>query len=140
MREIIFRGKRVDDGEWVEGQFVDNGRGKPYEAYILESEAPSFDELTEVDPETVSQYTGLKDREGNNIFEGDLIDFKANYTSKKGGYLKGFIEWHESRAGFVFKSLNGLEEDFYCLLEESDEGHWQWKIIGNRWDNPELLQ
>lgn len=72
MREILFRGKRVDNGEWVYGNYVEDEQG----ASIL-YQYPKHGGLTRerIYSETVGQYTGIKDKNGNKIFEGDIIRF-----------------------------------------------------------------
>ena len=124
MREIIFRGKRVDNGEWVEGYFVNLWlvNYQKHQPIITDNNAVSY----EIDPSTVGQYTGLCDKNGKKIFEGDIFEWgyagvkEFRYVIVYDAELTSFIG--ERHFGFV--SLNGVDVE----------------VIGNIHDNPELLK
>lgn len=144
MREILFRGKRVDNGEWVYGTY---GRHTSFDAMIIDR--PYLDsngDLTAlnfwtVNPETVGQFTGLTDKNGVKIFEGDIV---KEYKSKD--KVKGVVKFGEYQSG-----INKYADDLGFYVEWTTEnfliqelGYWCRKnmleVIGNIHDNPELLE
>jgi len=142
MREIKFRGKRKDDGKWIYGNLVIL-RNK---YFICEKDTSIFDTyfehcFKEVIPETVGQYTGLKDKNGKEIFEDDIVDDnwydvygeKINkYLIVKFGEYCGLDYYDYPNYGFYLENENGEQ---YALPY-----HEPIKIIGNIHDNPELLK
>lgn len=140
-REILFRGKRADNGEWVEGYCVklDN------KAYIARIKRLQNDEevllYVEVIPETVGQYTGLTDKNDKKIFEGDIIKFttwdcQGSDTQHIGVVKLAYGMWS------IWKSSNseywGADGAFGLYMVHS--GDDEIEVIGNIHDNPELLE
>ena len=133
MREILFRGKRLDNGEWVEGNlFVSDTDGG---TYILEGSRIVTIEW-EVDPSTVCQYTGLTDKNGKRIFEGDIVQYHERQFDGKDVPVRDAVIYEEG--GFSVRAyfLNNW-------LWNSINGNTQLRdveIIGNIHDKPELLK
>ncbi len=143
MRTIKFRGKRVDKDELVFGDLLTGMGYKKGKFYILPhltyypSDCNSLDGY-EVETETVGQFTGLYDKDGKEIYEGDLIEVN--------GRLFGVVEWHKDGYFFINDTIVGIRSDggSYSPIGEmvryfSNHGH-DFSVIGNIHDNPELLK
>ena len=122
-REILFRGKRKSDGKWIFGNLLqtdDDG------TYIIQNHVPHhFLKNFEVDPESICQYTGLTDKNGRKIFEGDILRFEncSNYP----------VVWDDDYCAFGscwYSDFDHLSK--YRSIEI--------EVVGNIFDNPELLE
>lgn len=138
MREILFRAKRKDNGEWIEGSFIkakaENNKNVLY--LIAPFTASAFD-VQEVIPETVGQYTGLTDNNGKKIFEGDIGFYKQTDWAKINGKLIiciGKVVYNEKTASFAVDSKDEIGAKNYDYFPIKD-----FEFIGNIHDNPELL-
>lgn len=134
MRDIEFRGKQTDNGEWVYGVPTKDGRG---EMVMVENifECEEYNcrgaNCLYVDENTVGQYTGLKDKNGTKIFEGDIVKrfllgkmyiFQIGYDNG----LASFI----GQAGIKFTTFDYDSAEFASA---------EFEVVGNIYDNPELL-
>ena len=130
-REILFRGARVCDGHFVNGSLVEvNGECDSNESvpHIVISYGPDTFDWFEVVPETVGQFTGMTDKNGTKIFEGDIV--KEKYKINERLY---YIVW---------------DNDYFALRAESEYTSYQLdelllshcEVIGNIYDNKELLK
>lgn len=142
MREILFKAKRVKNGEWIEGSLIDLDIDSGY-CYIVPpykgaSTLPINFLITDgmklVIPETLCQFTGLCDKNGNKIWENDIFQ----YTDKTMVTQKDLIEYNETHASFVrLRNTEKLGLQ-YLWIDEATCNHGE--VIGNIFDNPELLQ
>ena len=129
MREILFRGKRIDNGEWVEGYLY----GIWEQRYILWGMTNNVPNMVEVDPETICQYTGLIDKNGKKIWENDICDRKEEYPE--------IIKYHNGDWTLDYSYLKDKKIGYsYCNLGFYVFERKQVEVIGNIFDNPELLE
>ena len=126
MREILFKAKTFN-GKWVQGLLAH----KDNKWYISNKEGMPF--AFEVRPETIGQYTGLKDKNGNKIWENDII--KPYDTVTNEGYIIG---WDNEMGAFVFCDIN-TNDSLYVLVGHYIESIQPVEVIGNMFDNSELL-
>lgn len=140
-REILFRGKRVDNGEWVYGRglqqckdeigneivaiFTDIVKSEKY----IKKEGRYTLYYVPVKAETLGQYTGLKDKNNKKIFEGDIIESK--------GY-RHIVKYNEDLAGFCSANVKYLED--LCGLNQQWINECDKVVIGNVTDNPEMVK
>lgn len=154
MREILFRGKRVDNGEWVEGYY------SPCVIPIAGTIGHFINEggyrAVEIDPETVGQYTGLTDKNGTKIFEGDIArqDYSTSINAIFDPVTLGFVDATDIEGhhiGVVKITAQGVGMKNPTSYDDIDGTHhdtnrfvgiagYRCKVIGNIFDNSELLK
>lgn len=130
MHEILFRGKRLDNGEWVEGDLV-HSVYKVGDACVGKFGCTLG--MHQVDPSTVGQYTGLNDKNGKQIFEGDIL----RWTGEDGETGKVIVIF--AGGSFLLKCVEVLDAPA-DPFDEFDRGCQTLEVIGNIHDNQELLK
>ena len=142
MREILFRGK-MDNGEWVYGSFCMDALEQlnglcGIDGFIrLYDNAKGKMQTYEVDRETVGQYTGLIDKNGKRIFEGDIVAQNWYDYDEPRDDSFGNVEFCEYDCSFSVMDVN---KDGFMPLGRCGSYHWEVEVIGNVHDNQELLK
>ena len=130
MREILFRGQTAS-GEWVEGDLFINFRNELTLTYIRYPVNDIIYSRAKVFPETVGMYTGLCDKNGKKIFEGDILEFSDRLVE---------VFWHAHLGCWDCKFLKFTNKE--NGKDDMSPVHWEYKsiVIGNIHDNPEFLK
>ena len=143
----LFKAKRIDNGEWVQGNLVwSDDTDDDYKAVIIPTTNSNmftrggargdlgFENWCRVDPSTICQRTGLKDKNGKLIWENDVVGFWDTYSTENGQAEMdciGKVVWDDETISF--QVTNRLSAESYEVLDECS-------VIGNIFDNPELLE
>ena len=124
MREILFKAKRIDNGEWVEGYYLSDNR--PNGSHFLVCYCKYEEKTYEIDPSTICQYTGLTDKHGQKIWENDVAYMRCNGLS---GYGKVI---YENGCFWIDDKKRGRKYPF-------SNHDVKYRVDGNIFDNPELM-
>ena len=129
MREILFRGKRIDNGEWVYGAYM----AHDYDGHTILNQNLGVGTLQgfEVIPETVGQYTGLKDKNGKEIYEGDIV-----IAWSQGYQATGEVKQRIDGLWLMYPAYQHGKQWGLC---PNPKGGTTVEIIGNIYENPELM-
>ena len=141
MRDILFRGKRVDNGEWIHGYYIKathhwhkHGRHEDWIATdtVQNGGWCNVRGKYAVIPETVGQYTGLTDKNGKKIFEGDILSFSDRLV---------YVNWHDYCGCWDCSYIKAVDGEA-TLREDRGPNKWRYNavVVGNICDNPELLK
>lgn len=157
MREILFRGKSLGTGEWVEGYYAELGVGDDVEYFIIQNMAlvglfkdpemnKSFSDIP-VDPDTVGQWTGLVDKNGVKIFEGDGVSYKHTFIFHSSETLYEHMNDEPETIRECLDVIKYSEGKFTPIPYRYDcddyyysHADFDFEVIGNIYDNPELVK
>lgn len=126
----LFRAKR--NGEWVKGGLCESSWGN---SFIITNDPNIVPDTIKVDPDTICQCTGLKDKNGNLIWENDIVAYWDSYSTESGlaeADCIGKVVWDDETISF--QVTNRLSAESYEVLGD------ECSVIGNVFDNPELLE
>jgi len=135
----LFKAKRLDNGEWVTGQYVKGLDMYDKEVHLIFEPTTIFyssgetDGWSEIDPSTICQCTGLRDKNGNLIWENDIVAYWDTYSTESGlaeADCDGQVVWDDETMSF--QVTNRLSAESYEVLAECS-------VIGNIIDSPELM-
>lgn len=133
MREILFKAKRIGDDGWVEGYYQKRHNFLGNEEHLIfPVDSHTVWEYTEINPETLCQFTGLCDKNGKRIWENDILMAHLDESYPEDAAYET-VEW--GVAGWVMYEANSIDRQY---IDEFDLEHYE--VVGNIFDNPELLQ
>ena len=132
MRETLFRGKRIDDDKWTYG-YLFKCWGRCYLLWGMNGDNPIKEEVY---PETVGEYTGLTDKNGKEICEGDIVRYRPEYWSYP---HHSVVEYCADKWNYPAFDLKDYDYEGNGLQFAHEEGIGL-EVIGNIHDNPELLE
>lgn len=139
MREIKFRGKLLNSGKWAYGNLDIKKTGTA----IITPDKTALGTYGRVEPETIGQYTGLHDKKGQEIYEGDIVRFPANDEYDEVNYIS-YECWFDSRDTFKYGWHFSRSKFHGCLCGGNSCVSMEWarqlEVIGNVHDNKELLE
>lgn len=136
-REILFKAKRFDNGEWVEGYYFCAG-AKYMILNFTEKNCELYHNMYEVQADTICQYTGLNDKYGNKIWENDIVKYPDCEMSTEAGYGDcfenvGSVQWDAESMSFFFTDRVTVDMGDIIINDEVE-------VLGNIFDTPELLE
>lgn len=132
MREILFKAKRLDNGEWIEGYYWTNLFNNHFIRITQDKTGRIIIDDFEIDHNTLCQFTGLVDKDNNKIWENDIVDVSDCWWSLN-DITRHLVEWNKTLTGFSPYADYDSDCGIYYCSENS-------KVIGNKFDNPELLE
>ena len=130
MREILFRGKDVDTGEWVYGYY--SGPVGACECHEICDTNDVLGSMVDVAPDTVGQFTGLTDKHGKKIFEGDIVVLTLPAAKM---HWRAVCKFHSGAFGLVWHHMGVERWQAFAAICNAE-----YEVIGNIYDNPELAE
>lgn len=146
MREIKFRGKRLDNGEWVYGCYTFSLKDN---RHIIWVQSENYGETWHTYPivvygKSIGQYTGLKDKNGKEIYEGDIVKISESNWWQSHKIIKekynAVVFFNERTQEIQFKEVGGRYRIDYHYFLQDNETKLYFEVIGNIHENPELLK
>ena len=137
IRNIAFKAKRKDNGEWVEGSLIITEGSV---AYIIRSKSKAFipkgkniicsAECYEINPDTLCQYTGLTDKNGKKIWENDIVEERHRGVIT----MRYHVLWDFKETSWMFETKSSARYGIYAINQR------KFEVVGNIFDNPDLLE